>query len=215
MARRWKKTLLTPATALKWWEVFLLVTAALAVLWGARLSLQQQEMAQKMVRLHVIANSDAPGDQALKLMVRDAVLAQASDWLEGVDDVNQAEQTLAEHLPELARTGAEVVAAQGYSYPVDVKLETTHFPTKYYDNFALPAGDYRALRVIIGDGAGENWWCVVFPTLCVSAASEWEATAVSGGMSDGDVALMAGEEEGYVLKFKCLEWLDRLKERLR
>ena len=210
-----KKAFQTPATRLKWWEVVFLVVSAAAVLWGAILTLQQQQLAQRMVRLHVIANSDSAGDQTLKLMVRDAVLTRVSDWMAGVENPKEAEQVLAERLTELEAVGAKVVWQAGYSYPVKVQLETTHFPTKYYDGFALPAGDYRALRVVIGAGEGENWWCVVFPTLCVAPASEWEATAVSGGMNDSEVALMAGESEGYILKFKCLEWLDWLKERLR
>lgn len=215
MLQNWKTTLLTPTKALKWWEVFLLVSAAAAMLWCAMLSVQQQQLAQKLVRLHVVAHSDSPEDQALKLQVRDAVLEQASRLLAGVTEAEQAEQVLAEHLAELSQTAEAVLADQGCPYPVEAGLQTVHFPTKAYDSFALPAGDYRALRVVIGEGKGQNWWCVVFPTLCVSVASEWTDIAVSGGMTGDEVALMEGQEGEYILKFKCLEWLDWLKERLR
>lgn len=206
-----KSYLLTPSKRLRRWEVVLLVILAGAILCCSWLSWRQQQLASRMVRLHVIANSDSEDDQALKLRVRDAVLEQASAYLDGVSDVDQAAQVLGAHLEELSRAGQAVVEQQGYSYPVSATLETTHFPTKSYDEFALPAGDYRALRVVIGEGDGQNWWCVVFPTLCVSAASTWQDTAVSGGLTEDDVALMSGEEEGYVLRFKCLELWDKLQ----
>lgn len=215
MLKQWKTTLLTPSKALKWWEVILLVIAAIAVLWCAVLSLRQQQLAQKLVRLHVVANSDSAEDQALKLQVRDAVLEQAAWLLAGVTEMAQAEQALAEHLEELNQTATSVIATQGHTYSVETGLETVHFPTKTYESFALPAGDYRALRVVIGAGDGQNWWCVVFPTLCVPATSEWMDTAASGGMTGEEVALMEGQETEYIVKFKCLEWLDWLKERLR
>ena len=119
------------------------------------------------------------------------------------------------HLAELAGAGQAVVRENGYDYAGRASLGTSHFPTKTYDGFALPAGDYRALRVTIGAGEGRNWWCVVFPTLCVSAASEWQDTAVSGGLSDEDVRLMGEEDEGYVLRFKCLELWDKLSQKCR
>lgn len=210
MFDRVKNYLMTPSTALHRWEVILLVTLGIAMFFCSWLSLQQRELAKSMVRMHVIANSDSEEDQALKLEVRDAVLEQAAVYLEEVADAETAVEVLSAHLEELAQVGQAVVQQEGYGYPVTAQLDETHFPTKYYDEFALPAGNYQALRVVIGAGEGENWWCVAFPTLCVSAASEWQTTAVSGGLSEEDVALMAGED-GYVLKFKCLEWLDWLK----
>ena len=175
---------------------------------------RQTAMAERMVRLHVVANSDSDSDQALKLLVRDAVLTKAAEYLSGVSDANAAKQTLTAHLQELADVGASTVRREGYTYSVTASLEWTHFPTKTYDGFALPAGEYQALRIVIGDGAGHNWWCVVFPSLCVSAASEFTDTAVSGGLSEDDIGLMTEESEAYVLRFKCLEWLDLLKSKL-
>lgn len=210
MTNRLKTFLLTPDTKLHRWEGIFLAMLAIAVLCCGLLSLEQANLAERMVRLHVIANSDAQEDQNLKLQVRDAVLAQASDYLEGVEDAQEAARVLESHLTELAKTGQAVVDAQGYDYEVSATVDVSHFPTKYYEGFALPAGNYRALRVTIGAGEGHNWWCVVFPTLCVSTAADWQDTAVSGGLTEEDVNLMSGADEGYVLRFKCLELLDKL-----
>ena len=204
-----------PSKTLRRWECALLVLAAALTLFCSWLGGYRECLSGKLLRLHVVANSDSDADQALKLEVRDAVLDCAAGYLENVSDVRAAEQVLGAHLAELAGAGQAVVREKGYDYAVRVSLDTSHFPTKTYDGFALPAGDYRALRVTIGTGEGRNWWCVVFPALCVSAASEWQDTAVSGGLSDEDVRLMAEEDEGYVLRFKCLELWDKLSQKCR
>ena len=214
----WKKRwnyLTMPSKMLRRWECALLVLAAALTLFCSWLGGYRECLSGKLLRLHVVANSDSDADQALKLEVRDAVLDCAAGYLENVSDVRAAEQVLGAHLAELAGAGQAVVREKGYDYAVRASLGTSHFPTKTYDGFALPAGDYRALRVTIGAGEGRNWWCVVFPTLCVSAASEWQDTAVSGGLSDEDVRLMAEEDEGYVLRFKCLELWDKLSQKCR
>lgn len=214
----WKKQwnyLTMPSKTLRRWECALLVLAAALTLFCSWLGGYRECLSGKLLRLHVVANSDSDADQALKLEVRDAVLDCAAGYLENVSDVRAAEQVLGAHLAELAGAGQAVVREKGYDYAVRASLGTSHFPTKTYDGFALPAGDYRALRVTIGAGEGRNWWCVVFPTLCVSAASEWQDTAVSGGLSDEDVRLMAEEDEGYVLRFKCLELWDKLSQKCR
>ena len=214
----WKKQwnyLTMPSKTLRRWECALLVLAAALTLFCSWLGGYRECLSGKLLRLHVVANSDSDADQALKLEVRDAVLDCAAGYLENVSDVRAAEQVLGAHLAELAGAGQAVVREKGYDYAVRASLGTSHFPTKTYDGFALPAGDYRALRATIGAGEGRNWWCVVFPTLCVSAASEWQDTAVSGGLSDEDVRLMAEEDEGYVLRFKCLELWDKLSQKCR
>ena len=214
----WKKRwnyLTMPSKTLRRWECALLVLAAALTLFCSWLGGYRECLSGKLLRLHVVANSDSDADQALKLEVRDAVLDCAAGYLENVSDVRAAEQVLGAHLAELAGAGQAVVREKGYDYAVRASLGTSHFPTKNYDGFALPAGDYRALRVTIGAGEGRNWWCVVFPTLCVSAASEWQDTAVSGGLSDEDVRLMGEEDEGYVLRFKCLELWDKISQKCR
>lgn len=198
----------------RYWELALLLALAVTILWGAASLGQQEELGRKVIRLHVIANSDSPEDQALKLRVRDRVLARAQEILEQSADMEQAEQALTAALPELTREARETLAAEGCAQPVQARLEPAEFPTKVYDSFSLPAGKYLALRVIIGEGRGQNWWCVVFPPLCTAAASDVPAVALDAGLTDQEVALITEADEGYILKFKSVELWQTLKAKL-
>ena len=182
----------------RYWELALLLALAVTILWGAASLGQQEELGRKVIRLHVIANSDSPEDQALKLRVRDRVLARAQEILEQSADMEQAEQALTAALPELTREARETLAAEGCAQPVQARLEPAEFPTKDYDGFSLPAGKYLALRVIIGQGAGQNWWCVVFPPLCTAAACQWQAAGRAAGLEEADLSLLAEEAPGPV-----------------
>lgn len=193
-------------------ELFLLLGIAAALLLGLWLEREQTRVSDSVLRLHVLANSDSAEDQSLKLMVRDAVLEEAKVILPEGSSVREAEQILGRNLERLAAAGAAVVEQEGYDYPVSARLEDSWFPTKEYEDFALPAGQYRALRIVIGEGGGQNWWCVVFPPLCLASVSEPAAqTALEAGMNGRQVALLTGESEGYVVKFKLLEWWEQLK----
>ena len=197
---------------LRRWELALLAGIAITLLCGMYLDREQADLAHSVIRLHVIANSDSEQDQNLKLQVRDRILEQAAALYRPEDDVEMARQRLEDNLALLARTGREAVEEQGYDYPVAVKLERTWFPTKTYTDFALPAGNYEALRVIIGEGEGQNWWCVVFPPLCLGSVSETvDEAAAAGSFTQGQVALVTGETEGYVVKFKLMELWEELK----
>lgn len=200
-------------TTLRRWELALLLGVAAAALWGVRLDGEQAALADKVVRLHVLANSDTQEDQALKLAVRDAVLAAADGVVPPGAELEEAEQALTQALPAIADAGARVVGEQGYSYPVTASLEhDVWFPTKEYTDFAFPAGEYTALRVTIGEGGGRNWWCVVFPPLCLGSVTENTAeTALEGGLGDREVSLITGEDEGYVVKFKAMELLEEFQ----
>ena len=192
---------------LRRWELALLLGVAVAALAGVWLDRSQAALADQVIRLHVLANSDSEADQALKLKVRDQVLAAASDYFVPGATLEETRQTLSAHLADIAAAGADRVAEEGYQYPVTVSLEDNcWFPTKQYTDFALPAGEYTALRVVIGEGAGQNWWCVVFPPLCLGSVSETAAqTALSDGFTQEQVSLITGEDEGYVVKFKAIE----------
>lgn len=198
---------------LKFFEIALLIGLAVFLTSGALALRTQDELADKVVRLHVLANSDFEEDQALKLQVRDVVLERATAILEQSADRREAESRLRGELLELERVAAEEIAAEGYDYPVTVNLENADFPTKEYDGFTLPAGEYLALRVIIGEGKGRNWWCVVFPPLCTSASADLPASALAAGFSEEEVSLITEENQGYVLKFKAVEWWETLKEK--
>ena len=194
-------------------EIALMVGLAIFLGSGVLALRTQDELADKVVRLHVLANSDSEEDQALKLKVRDVVLERATAILEQSADRGEAESRLRGELLELERIAAEEIAAEGYNYPVTVELENTDFPTKEYDGFPLPAGEYLALRVIIGEGQGQNWWCVVFPPLCTAASADVPASALAAGFSEEEVNLITEENQGYVLKFKAVEWWETLKEK--
>ncbi|MBQ2062704.1 MAG: stage II sporulation protein R [Oscillospiraceae bacterium] len=186
-------------------EIALLLALAVTALWGVWSLQRQDALEQKTVRLHVIANSDSEADQALKLRVRDRVLAMTEDILKDADSREEALAELASALPALERAAAQEIAAQGYGCGVTARLERAEFPRKTYGDFALPAGEYTALRVVIGAGEGRNWWCVVFPPLCTTAASDRADTAIAAGWEQDDLDLVTGADQGYVLKFRSVE----------
>ena len=198
---------MTQSKKLRRWELALLLGVALAALLGVWLDKSQTALADQVIRLHVLANSDSEADQALKLKVRDRVLETAEEYFTPGATLEETQAVLTAHLADIAAAGAEQVAEEGYQYPVTVSMEENYwFPTKEYTDFALPAGNYTALRVVIGEGGGQNWWCVVFPPLCLGSVSETAAqTALSGGFSEDQVSLITGEDEGYVVKFKAIE----------
>lgn len=198
---RWKK-----------WELALLLGLCAAMLWGAWSMQRQDALAQKMIRLHVIANSDSEADQALKLEVRDKVLDFTTTVLQRSADMEDAQVRLREELTRIETIAQREIAAQGYDYPVTAQLASAEFPLKEYDGFSLPAGEYMALRLVIGEGEGRNWWCVVYPPLCTAAAADMPQTAIQAGLTDDDVSLITGEDTGYVLKFRSVELWEQLRQ---
>ena len=140
------------------------------------------------------------------------VLEQATETLRGADSQAEASRRLTDILPELEETARVVITANGYDYGVRAELAETSFPTKEYDGFALPAGEYLALRVLIGEAAGQNWWCVVFPPLCTAAACQWQDAGRAAGLEEDDLSLMAEEDAGYELRFRSVELWEMLRQ---
>ena len=202
------------AGRLKLIEIALLLFLAAFLASGAAALQTGQELSDKVVRIHVLANSDSQEDQALKLKVRDRILACAEPLLSGAADRREAEARLGERLPELERIAAREIRDSGYDYAVTVTLEETLFPTREYEGFTLPAGKYLALRAVIGAGEGRNWWCVVFPPLCAAASAEVPETALAAGLSSAQVGLITEENQGYVLKSKLVEFWRGLEGKL-
>ena len=196
-------------------EIAALLAVAVTLIWGIWSLHEQDALEKKMIRLHVLANSDEQYDQELKLMVRDKVLAEATTLLEESADMQDARTRLENALPQLEQTARQEIAAQGYDYTVSARLENTEFPLKEYDGFALPAGEYLALRVLIGDAEGQNWWCVVYPPLCTTAVTQLEETAAVTGLGEEDISLITEENSGYVLKFRSLEIWESLRQWLK
>lgn len=172
----------------------------------------QEQLAQKTVRLHVVANSDSEEDQSQKLTVRDAVLPVIEVLTAGCTDAAQARESIAAHLPEIC-TAAENASGDK---AVTATITDEVFPTRYYDTFTLPAGTYPSLRIKIGEAQGHNWWCVVFPSLCTAATSDaLEECAAVGGFDEAETELITGGEETYEIRFKTFEWLQKLIEFLK
>lgn len=208
------KTAVTSRNKLKLVEIALLVGLAAFLASGGLALRTQTQLAERVVRLHVLANSDGEEDQELKLLVRDRVLARATELLTQAGNRAEAESLLRRELPELEALAARELRANGCDYPVTAELTDTEFPTREYDGFTLPAGEYLALRVVIGEGAGRNWWCVVFPPLCTAASAEVPAAALAAGLTEDQVGLITEEDRGYVLKFKTVEWWEQLRSQL-
>lgn len=183
------------------WELALLM--ALCVTFGAGLwaDRTQRELSDGLVRLHVVANSDTPEDQAQKLQLRDEILALLSPLLAECESQEQAVDIIMSHQAELEDLG-----------DLSVTVGREYFPTREYPGFALPAGEYVSLRVVMGDGAGRNWWCVVFPPLCTEALTG--GTAEDAFLSlDGDSADLIRQPE-YDLRFRVVDWWGQLREKL-
>lgn len=187
--------------------------AALA-LGACSLLAKQQALAEKMIRFHVVANSDSEGDQQNKLAVRDALLEDIADMAASSTGREDMEKKIQASLPVLRQKAEKTLQNLHCNMPVAVSLRQEAFPTRYYPTFTLPAGSYLSLRVQLGQGQGHNWWCVCFPSLCTSAcAGDLEEIAASAGFSQDEVDWITNEED-YVLRFKVLEWVQRIKSHL-
>ena len=182
---------------MKIWEISLLLALCFSLCLGTWAQAKQSSLSSSLVRLHVIAVSDDEYEQSLKLRVRDGVLSYISPKLRDVKSAQQAQEIIKNELDGI-KAAAES-SAEGRS--VEVTLSQEYYPTRNYEKFSLPAGKYQSLRVILGEGEGHNWWCVVFPPLCISAAEQEQAVE---SMSD-DMKGIVTEGDGYEYKFRILE----------
>ncbi len=131
-----------------------------------KISTASEDYKNKLIRFHVIANSDSEEDQNLKLKVRDAVIDYLQPKLAASNSIDESEKIIISEYDELENISKNIILENGYEYDVKVGIDYSQFPTKQYSNVVLPAGEYKALRIIIGEGSGKNWWCVMFPPLC-------------------------------------------------
>ena len=194
---------------LRSWELSFIAAIIITLFVTTGISKSQTELADKLVRLHVVANSDSDEDQALKLRVRDAVLGEFSEPLRGITDAKEAQLIIEDSFGAVERAARDEINASGCEYAVSVSLGRENFPTREYDSFSLPAGQYTALRVVIGDGGGKNWWCVVFPPLCTELAVS--GSLETAAILDEDEIRLITEEDGYAVRFKCMEILASVK----
>lgn len=161
-----------------------------------------------VVRVHIIANSDTDYDQSLKLTVRDGLLNVSDKYVADCADRDEAIKIISAHLGEFKKEAADIISREGYDYPVAVSIGKAYFGTREYESFTLPAGYYEALKVVIGEGRGHNWWCVMFPPVCVPAASRSDI----GDALTGEESKIVKNPSGYKMEFKCVEWYENLKK---
>ena len=191
-----------------------------ALLWIALLVIGQYqkehlagELSEKIIRFHVRANSDSPKDQELKLLVRDAIGTYMGEELEDASDIAEGRRILLRDMEEVKRRASQVLAEEGYDYEVSVSLGTEKFPEKSYGDYTFPPGEYEALQVVIGQGKGKNWWCVMYPNMCFRG-SVYEV--VEEEAEDSLREILTAEEYDAVMKsdnrelhFRWLPFLER------
>ncbi len=159
----------------------------------------------QVLRVHILANSDSDEDQSLKLKVRDAVITAGAGILDGAADGESAQKQVREALPFLQQAAQQCVYDNGYTYEVQAQLTNMYFTTRTYDSGTFPAGYYDAVRFTIGEGRGKNWWCVMYPPLCVSAAMDKDS--LSDVLTDTQTDVVENGQR-YQVRFKVVEWVE-------
>ena len=165
-----------------------------------------ENMRKNILRIHIIANSDSEADQAVKLKVRDAVVAFTGEIFNGCESLNDAEKTAKEHLGEIKGECEKTLAKNGFSYPVNIKIGDAFFDTREYDSFTLPAGNYRSLIITLGEGKGHNWWCVVYPSVCLGGSK-------ANIKKIGRESEIATNPKKYKIRFKLVEIYENMKRK--
>ncbi|UVI29962.1 stage II sporulation protein R [Paenibacillus spongiae] len=167
----------------------LFVIAILLMSWEgqrADASIAGGEIPAESIRLRILANSDSPADQAVKRYVRDAVIAEMGSWVSGPQSIEQARATIRSRMGEIEQVVTDELRARGFTYSFKAELGIVPFPTKMYGNTVYPAGNYEALRITLGSGQGQNWWCVLFPPLCFVDAVSGEASVAAAVTTSAD-----------------------------
>ena len=177
----------------------------------ARFDAACDDLRHNVLRLHIIANSDSDADQAVKIKVRDRILEETSAVFENKTNLSEAEGAVEERLNDFEEIAKSVLCENGFDYGASAELGTDFFETREYESFTLPAGNYRSLIIRLGKAEGKNWWCVVFPAVCVPAASP--DARLSDSASE-ESALIAEHPQKYIMKFKAVEIYEDLKRLL-
>ena len=167
-----------------------------------------EELRQKVFRLHIIANSNSEFDQTLKLKIRDAVISKTGDIYDKCTSVDEAKQKAEENKKIIYDTVKEVLENANVNYDVEIKIGKSFFDTRHYETFSLPAGEYEALNIKIGEAKGKNWWCVMYPSLCIASSG-----AEIGDVASEKSAEIAQNPHKFVMRFKVVEIYEQLKRR--
>ena len=165
-----------------------------------------EELYSDVMRIHILANSDSAADQSLKLAVRDRVLEACSRYYDGCSGKDEALDITRSHIGEIEAVAEREIRRRGFDYPVCARIVTDDFDTRYYGSFTMPAGRYDALRLTIGDGAGKNWWCVMYPSLCVGAAS---ADDMKEELDRGEYRVVTSDR--FDFRFRLVEYFEDVR----
>ena len=165
-----------------------------------------EELYNDVMRIHILANSDSAADQSLKLAVRDKVLVACSRYYDGCSGKDEALDITRSHIGEIEAAAEREVRRRGFDYPVSARIVTDDFDTRFYGSFTMPAGRYDALRLTIGDGAGKNWWCVMYPSLCVGAAS---ADDMKEELDRGEYRVVTSDR--FDFRFRLVEYFEDVR----
>ena len=193
---------------IKWAITLLIVTMVI----GVMPTDAEGEIYDDTLRLHILANSDQSEDQKLKLEIRDRILLKYSKMLKGGESITEAKEYVEQLLPEIEEDARVWIGELGYNYDVKASLSIEWYETREYEDFTLPAGYYSSLRIIIGEGKGQNWWCVMYPPLCMEMASE-SAPRDDGVIDYSKEEIKLITSGKYQVKFKILEELSRAFEK--
>lgn len=161
-----------------------------------------ETLIQDVLRLHILANSDTNEDQELKLLVRDEITKECKELFSEAQSLEEAKEITLENLEELNKIAATVIKEQGKDYTVSVQLCEEYFNTRYYGSVTMPAGKYTALQIKIGKAKGENWWCVLYPSLCVGTSTDYES--FEENLTPQECSVVSSGNK-YQFKFKIVE----------
>ncbi len=164
----------------------------------------------RVLRLHILANSDSAYDQQVKLAVRDRILSECGSLFAETESVADAIAEARANLPLLQSAAEAALCDYGCSYSVRVELAASDFATRHYGEVTLPAGEYEAVRVLIGNAEGQNWWCVCFPNMCIPAASQTDE--ISSALSESETKIVTKSGD-YQIRFKIVEWYEKIKSK--
>lgn len=199
------KNLKITKRALEWSVLFGLLCA---VFWSfADFNVSCEELRHNVLRLHIVANSDTAEDQELKLKIRDRILSESGNLFEKDTDLASALETCQNSLDKLEEIANEVIKENGFNYTAEVEIGTAFFENREYEDFTLPAGNYESLIINVGKAEGKNWWCVIFPQVCIPAAGE---ARLSDSVGNGGVEV-AENPQNYELRFKTVEIYESIK----
>ena len=191
------------------WTVLLLLMAFIWEFTG--IAADKKDLQHSVIRLHVVGASDSEEDQMVKLQVRDAVVSYVEEAMRHVMSVEEAKAWLKENIPGIEKAANDVLSQLGLSLRAAVSLKREAFPVRHYDTFSLPSGVYESIRVTIGAGQGRNWWCVVFPSLCLPAAGENIQDVAAGAGFDQTLTNTVTGKQGYQIRFYFMDVLGKIE----